>query len=305
MNDVGNCANCGGDEWVVDYHSGFSSCTRCGCCAEDRIMVVSESYRDTFREDGDRRHDARVSETYPDGAIVTTMAAEQAYLALGKASNSPPYKRQTYFSERVSQWRMLEPAIDPADLALIVDEWRKCTGYFGRAEWANPEFPVGEWGVGDDGRPAWRCDYVLTKDDCRRLLWRVDNEVQRSMISYKPYFVKKYLEKYFSIRKELCGVDSFGAQAEDNLIIFLREMFAKLQVPFEIIVRMQGKRYSFPNYNFCLRRLLDLYGRSDYCLDFPPLKSKKKREDIIMMWLQLITYLKWVSFANSLKLSEN
>jgi hypothetical protein len=39
--------------------------------------------------------------------------------------------------------------------------------------------------------------------------------------------------------------------------------------------------------------LFDLRGVSHFNVDFPPLKSKKKREDIIILWLKMISYLKW------------
>jgi hypothetical protein len=54
-----------------------------------------------------------------------------------------------------------------------------------------------------------------------------------------------------------------------------------------------GRRHSFISYNFVFRRLFDLLGCSHLGADFPPLKSKRKREDIISIWLTLIRYLRW------------
>ena len=293
MDDGGRCSNCECLDWVVDYHSGFSACAECGCCDSDRILVCTQSYKATFADDGNRLVGAGVSESYPNGAIVTTMAAELATI-LRCNSNSPPYKRQTYFSERISQWRMLEPEISATDMQQITDEWHTLTGRYDRS--SEPVFIGAEWYWDSDWQQ--RCDYVLNRDQCRQLLWGIDTEIQRPLGESgkpinKPYFVKKYLEKFFSIRHKLCGVSSYGAKASGELLIFLRDMFARLQVPFETIVRVMGERYSFPNYNFCMRRLFDLYGVPHYCTDFPPLKSKKKREEIVLMWLRLVTFLRW------------
>ncbi len=75
-------------------------------------------------------------------------------------------------------------------------------------------------------------------------------------------------------------------------------MFALLQVPFAVLVRQHGGRYSFVNNNFCFRRCFDLLGVSHYGVDFPPLKSKKKRDDIVAMWLKMIQFLRW-PYVNS------
>lgn len=250
-------------------------------------MVCAESYRATFSEDGNRRVDARVQETIPSGAIVTTMAAEQSRHN-GFRTNSPPYKRQTYFSERISQWRMLEPIIDGSDLRTIEREWNRLTGkHTGKPD---PFFADSRW-YRTESTQQQLCTHILTKEGCRKMLWHIDNNLRR--YNEPAYFVKKYLEKYFSIRKHLCHMDSTGLNVDGDLLMFLHERFAALQAPFNLFVRSDGVRYSFPNYNFCLRRLFDLYGTPECCWDFPPLKSKRKREDIVHMWLKLVRYLQW------------
>ena len=96
-----------------------------------------------------------------------------------------------------------------------------------------------------------------------------------------------------TIRYLLCGVPSLGLKAPDDLIFELKRLFGLLQVPFETVIRTEGVRYSFINYNFCFRRFFDLLGVPHYSRDFPPLKSKKKREDTIWLWLKIIDFLKW------------
>ncbi len=104
-------------------------------------------------------------------------------------------------------------------------------------------------------------------------------------------------EKFLTIRWYLCGITSYGRNATEELVEFLKWFFASLQVPFETIIRRKGVRYSFINYNFLFRRAFDLYDWINcrhYGKDFPPLKSKKKREDVILWYLELLEYTKWV-----------
>ena len=85
-------------------------------------------------------------------------------------------------------------------------------------------------------------------------------------------------EKFLTLRRYLSGVRSLGEDASEELVEFLKTRFEELQIPFELLVRSAGTRYSFIHYNFLFRRLFDLYGCSHFGVDFPPLKSKRKRE---------------------------
>jgi len=100
-------------------------------------------------------------------------------------------------------------------------------------------------------------------------------------------------EKFLTIRLALCGRGSLGLRVNEVLILSLKQLFERLQVPFAQLAERTGRRHSFISYNFVFRRLFDLLGCSHLGADFPPLKSKKKREDIISIWLGLITYLQW------------
>ena len=142
---------------------------------------------------------------------------------------------------------MQEPVIDEHDMRRIDEEWEQLTGRFG----GEPEFEGAEWDWQLSPTRGWefKCHCWLDKEQCRTLLWRIDDSLRRSLD--KPYFVKKYLEKFFSIRHHLTGVASYGESADGDLLEFLRARFAQLQVPFEAMVRQSGQRYSFPNYNFC------------------------------------------------------
>jgi hypothetical protein len=101
-------------------------------------------------------------------------------------------------------------------------------------------------------------------------------------------------EKFLTIRSWLCGINSSGVLASDDLVDFLRAMFSLCQMPFEQVIRQEGARYSFINYNFIFRRFFDLAGVSEhFSRDFPPLKSKKKREDIILHWFKILSHTGW------------
>lgn len=99
-------------------------------------------------------------------------------------------------------------------------------------------------------------------------------------------------EKFLTIRLLLGGRGSLGLIAPDDLVVRLKDLFLRVQVPFATVVRERGKRYSFINYNFVFRRFFDWLGVSHYGVDFPPLKSKKKRDDICLLWLKVCTFLK-------------
>lgn len=100
-------------------------------------------------------------------------------------------------------------------------------------------------------------------------------------------------EKFLSLRYDLCGIRSYGQDATNDIVEEARTFFRQLQLPFTIVTAFSAERTSFPNYNFAIRRIWDLIGFPEFGHDFPPLKSKKKRQEIIGLWLPLITYLQW------------
>lgn len=70
-------------------------------------------------------------------------------------------------------------------------------------------------------------------------------------------------------------------------------MFAAVQVPFNSQIRKDGGRHSWIGYNFCFRRFFDLLDMSHHNVDFPPLKSKKKRQEVTSYWLRILSFTKW------------
>ena len=105
-------------------------------------------------------------------------------------------------------------------------------------------------------------------------------------------------EKFLTIRWLLTGERSSGVNVSENFVARLKQLFSRLQDPFTQIVKPCRARYSFLNYNFVFRRLFDLLGAPHLGRNFPPLKSRRKREDIIQLWLCICIALKW-PYVNS------
>ncbi len=277
---VGACVECGGRTYCIDYECGESTCVECGCVDScGRLMVSTATFKETFDASGARKFAAPVQESAVVGAFLEDVDLTLA-LSRQKNNNSAPYRRETYFAERISQWRCQEPSINAQDFAHIQERYYDFTGRWRLAsDEHNPEW-------------IWEQNRCLSKDECRFLLWDIDNS--RISIGDCPYFVKKYLEKYLTIRMHLGeGTHSLGLRVSDSFVFRMKEIFAKLQPAFAYTVRSTGVRYSFVNYNFCFRRIFDIMMHGAFGIDFPPLKSKKKREDIVVLWANLIVYLRW------------
>ncbi len=75
-------------------------------------------------------------------------------------------------------------------------------------------------------------------------------------------------------------------------------MFTLIEIPFAMVVRNAGSRYSFINYNFVFRRFFDLLSVPHFSRDFPPLKSRKKREDCCWFWVCITNFLRWPYINN-------
>ena len=189
MDDCG-CENCGSTTLVVDYERGSYCCEECGCVARDPIQVAVGSYKTSHDIFGVRVAGAPRDEPVLAGARVTTVAAER--MANERRKCSPPYRRETYWAERISQCRMLEPAIDEGDLRLILAQYDEFTNKYltnPNAVWADAE-----WKRNDRG--ALVCNRIIDKEDCRQLLWAIDERRAR-VEGAKPVFVKKYLVSAF------------------------------------------------------------------------------------------------------------
>ncbi|MGB0548745.1 MAG: hypothetical protein ACPGR8_06385 [Limisphaerales bacterium] len=250
-----HCDNCGNvRSFASDYRSGDRYCTVCGLVL-GRVMVVSNGYKSVFDSHGNIRVGARGADMFTRGQVLLDSGAHHV-----RRSKSAPYKRATYFAERITQWCQREPRID-WKVRLTIDRAYRAGRYAAR--------------------------YVLTKRDVRAIVRDAAAQTQT------PRFVDKYLEKWLTIRYILTGEPSYGYYFGDVIAPYLKEMFAKLQQPFEQTVRTRRKRYSFISYNFVFRRLFDLLGFPEFGEDFPPLCGAAKRVELVALWLRMMNFLNW------------
>lgn len=183
--DLG-CAHCGSFDFIVDWNRGTCVCYGCGCVDPAPLMVAGEGYGATHDSAGNLVPGARAYETFRCGAYHENVLDAVAEARNRRTSVSPPYRRDTCeltsqlflhlnffadWAERLSQWREQEPDIPEEDLRLIDRKWEEFTGKYRLPTDPAPRFPDAkyEWGV--NGRS---CTYVLTKEDCRELLWAID-----------------------------------------------------------------------------------------------------------------------------------
>lgn len=190
------CQNCGGSVFVTDYQHGSVSCLTCGCCRDDLVSVVDCSRREREATDGVGFY----QESFPFGSVLEEVGSERTFQR-NRRKNSPPYKRETYWSERISQWRLQEPEIEREHWQEITDKWHEFTGLYRLPGEPLPRFEAARWVLQPDG--TVRCNLLLTKELCRQLLWAIDDDIRR-VGGRKPIFVKKFLVRAHFILCALC-----------------------------------------------------------------------------------------------------
>ena len=248
------CQNCNNDVMVTDYKTGDIYCRFCGC-VNDRLRLVAHSFRKVFDDAGNIRPDAPIYEPFQRGTVCL-----DNYEPMFPKTNSAPYKRATYFAERISQWQQTEPEIPEED------QYRISYEYY------DMRFPP---------------EYILAKDDIRLILRCLNTEHQTKR------FVDKYLEKWITLRSGLCGEPGYGLNMNAEFADDLKVAFNQIQIPFSILIKERGNRYSCISYNFIFRRIFDLFGCSEFGIDFPPLKNPAKRSELVANWIKLTEYLVW------------
>jgi len=185
---------------------------------------------------------------------------------LAQSSASALYTHPTYLNERLGQWRQLEPPISLKDRGAIM-----------YAYWGSSQRPAIE-------------NLTTTKAEIRRLLVALDK--QRVARGKKPRFIRKYLEKWLTIRYILTGHASRGTVAPDWLVREIQTRFERNLASFKTDIKGRG-RYSIINLNFVIRRILDLVGMRWYAVDFPPLKTESKRKRLVQMWVTVCRCTGW------------
>lgn len=195
----GGCENCGERDYCIDFASGTSTCVACGCVDRDgTVMVVALGYSETHGENGERDVDAPEEEPLERAVFVESVEDTIARQPRGKyrgianklrdrekwrLGNSAPYKRETYFSERVSQWRHNEPDICLEDTRAINRMFQRFTCQGGLRH------DTVRWDGYVTGEGQFKLVRPMTKEDCRTLLASCDAYQSHAA----PRFVKKYL----------------------------------------------------------------------------------------------------------------
>ena len=204
MDDVdtvisGYCRNCGCNDYIVDYQRGSYTCAECACIDLEQVMVNDVGFKASHDLHGARLPQAANNEPIPYGPFSGNVFDDKMESIQARRNNSPPYRRETYFAERISQWRMLEPEIDPADFREIEQEYLRYTGRFyipglvHPAAAPPPSVPC-KWSF--HPRHGMQCDFILDKEDLRKILWRIDKR-KAGVGGAKPVFVKRYLVSFF------------------------------------------------------------------------------------------------------------
>ena len=101
------CPNCDGEIDEFQCYGGYIVCGECGLCL-DNVRLAQPT---------------RAERT--EAAAIGGPVVEEAAMGTGTIvhSSSAPYKRATYFAERLSQWSMSEPEIPDEDWELIEQEF--------------------------------------------------------------------------------------------------------------------------------------------------------------------------------------
>lgn len=136
-------------------------------------MVASARYKELYDCHGSRQFQAPLVEALRGGVYTESVADVES--ARRSQKTSAPYQRATYFAERISQWRGLEPDIPNDDYLDIRRLYERLTNH---------------WNETADVQ-RWERNHCLSKEDTRQLLWQLDRERQQRGV--KCYFVKKYL----------------------------------------------------------------------------------------------------------------
>ena len=192
MSSNGACDNCTGTDYIFDYRTGDVVCQQCGMVESGRLTVHSGGAKGFVGQQNAYSSDAIVSESAPHGAVAISF--NDAKFANARfRTNSPPYQRRTYFSERISQWVLSEPEIEAKDMQIIRDKFDELTGKF-VVEYG--EFSNTEHNIAMQSKQRWGRNHLLTKDSCRTLLWCVDEDNKR-IGNGRTFFVKRYLVSLF------------------------------------------------------------------------------------------------------------
>lgn len=303
------CINCSFSNWLLDDSRGLFVCGNCGLCGE--TVSVNNPVHHESNGDGapamapnllfDCLHRRELQiETGPSLEKIQRRGTKRANGKLRtKQPKYVPYKKRTYFNERLSQWALTDPDIDDGDWGRI------CCAYidFCIERGITVHIPTKEELAMSRGKRIANT-YAVTKNDVRLILARCDAvTVQKDQplafgdidehCLQTGWFRQKYVEKWLKIRYLLCGMTSTFDDCPSWLPEKLREQFQALQAPFWAGVFGNKRRKSFPNYNLGFRRLLELNNQTHALADFPPITTRSKIKTFCQNWWTMCNHLQW------------
>ncbi len=298
----GACLACGCRDFAVDSTSAVVCVS---CSAVDHYVRVASGSGRSF--------DPRMEEN-----LQTAFQAEDQTVHSNRKGNSLPYSRATYFNERISQWAMAEPRIPDRIWDKIDVGFLDYTAELGFAV----NVPSARELAASGGRQLPNT-YVLSKEEVATILARAESlddfadiedtppkpkrrgrrrmctlmkEVEaarRKRKDKKGWMKDKFLEKWLTIRWRYSGKTSRFHECPAWIAPTLQEQFQLLQPAFRACVYDSVKRRSFPNYSFGFRRLLELNGQDHALVDFPLLKTRRKRLKLDDYWWRMCKFMQW------------
>lgn len=294
------CVNCLGSEWDVDEARGDLVCLTCGACSGGLMVGI-------LGGDGGDDENCDRQTTFAENP--RSVAFDAIGLSSVKKTNHRKdlYKRKTYLRDKLSQWLQSEKPVPKEDFRIIEHEWRKYLNQLGvpavlptkaalkrsRGKLISGCHPLEK----RDIRCILRaCDAVIEKEREDQLAFCTDNplwnEMREEMGEKKQRFVRKYLEKWLSLRWRFTGQHSTAALCPASVFSDLEDYFLKLEEAFGRCIQ-PGERKAFPNYNEAIRNLLQLMFLEHLSSDFPGLSTKRARNKNNYFWWIFCKYHRW------------
>lgn len=148
---------------------------------------------------------------------------------------------------------------------------------------------------------------LLTKDEIREILIMcqqhdpvddgylpiVDKHGNDIPEGKRTPFVKKYFEKWLTIRYKFSGVQSTFFECPSWVYTEMRIIFQRLVPIFFRRVQGNMRKKAFPNYNYVISRILDLLNMNHARRDFPMPRTKNKRRNLNEVWKAFCKDLQW------------
>ena len=315
------CPNCKSINWSVDEQRGDYICNTCGCC-DNNVYHESPTFtnnsaegwgeREFEKTDGEslapffpENHDSmeppeKQRKSVPSISTLVKKLPEELRDDIRReirgatGEHKGKYERKFYYRERLRQWFMQEPPILEDDWEFIESAY---TNYCDEELHCGWRIPTGQELLQSKGKAIEHC-VILTKHDINIILQRAEDLKEENCKYDEPppnchYFLKKYGEKWLTIRWRFCGLASTARKAPKELLVCLLEDFEHLEEAFRQVVYDPLKRKAFPHYNTVIYHLLELYNCVHLGGDFPGLETRRAKKKIELYWWQMCKYLKW------------